>query len=124
MTSSAHTAVGSGALQLVDNSSINNTAVGYNAGNAITSGDNNICIGYEADAAATLNGQIVIGTSVSGTAANTLTIKAGSSDTFTTAFVSTTGSSAGTLTNAPSVGNPVGYLNITLAGTTRYIPFW
>lgn len=35
-----------------------------------------------------------------------------------------TGASAGTLTNAPSVGNPVGYLSVNINGTERKIPYW
>ena len=35
-----------------------------------------------------------------------------------------TGSSAGTLTNAPSAGNPVGYLSVNINGTERKIPYW
>ena len=34
------------------------------------------------------------------------------------------GSSAGTLTNAPAVGNPTGYLTLKINGTNRKIPFW
>jgi trimeric autotransporter adhesin len=37
----------------------------------------------------------------------------------------TTGSSTGTLTNVPnSGGNPTGYIEITVNGTTAYIPYW
>lgn len=37
-----------------------------------------------------------------------------------------TGSSnqAGTLTNAPVVGNPAFWMPISLAGTIRYVPCW
>lgn len=35
-----------------------------------------------------------------------------------------TGSSAGTLTNAPSAGNPAGYLSVNINGTERKIPYW
>ena len=35
-----------------------------------------------------------------------------------------TGASAGTLTNAPSAGNPVGYLSVNINGTERKIPYW
>lgn len=35
-----------------------------------------------------------------------------------------TGAAAGTLTNAPTAGNPVGYLSVTINGTERFIPYW
>ena len=35
-----------------------------------------------------------------------------------------TGAGAGTLTNAPSAGNPVGYLSVNINGTERFIPYW
>lgn len=35
-----------------------------------------------------------------------------------------TGASAGTLTNAPSAGNPTGYLSVDINGTERKIPYW
>lgn len=38
--------------------------------------------------------------------------------------VKTDGASAGTLTNAPSVGNPTGFLKVTINGTLSYIPYW
>lgn len=38
--------------------------------------------------------------------------------------VVTAGAAAGTLTNAPSAGNPVGYLQISINGTVRKVPFW
>lgn len=36
----------------------------------------------------------------------------------------TDGAQTGTLTNAPTAGNPAGYLKVTINGTTSYIPFW
>ena len=36
----------------------------------------------------------------------------------------TTGSSVGTLTNAPAVGNPHAYLEMVINGRTSYIPYW
>jgi hypothetical protein len=50
-----------------------------------------------------------------------------SSTTLHTSSVSLTngaGSSVGTLTNAPSVGNPTKWIPIVDNGTTRYIPCW
>lgn len=38
--------------------------------------------------------------------------------------VKTNGASAGTITNAPSAGNPTGFIQITINGTTSYIPYW
>jgi hypothetical protein len=40
------------------------------------------------------------------------------------AFTNGAGASAGTLTNAPSVGNPTKWIPINDNGTTRYIPCW
>ena len=44
--------------------------------------------------------------------------------TSTATWTSGAGSSAGTLTNAPSVGNPTSWIPINDNGTTRYIPAW
>jgi hypothetical protein len=44
--------------------------------------------------------------------------------TTTTTVTTGAGSSAGTLTNAPSVGNPTKWIPFNDAGTTRYIPAW
>lgn len=41
-----------------------------------------------------------------------------------TAITSGAGASAGTLTNAPAVGNPTSWIPINDNGTTRYIPAW
>ena len=35
-----------------------------------------------------------------------------------------TGSAAGTLSNAPTAGNPAGYLQVTINGTLSYLPYW
>ena len=42
----------------------------------------------------------------------------------TTALSNGAGSSAGTLTTAPSVGNPTKWIGIDDGGVTRYIPAW
>lgn len=39
-------------------------------------------------------------------------------------LVKTNGAQVGTLTNAPSAGNPTGFAQITVNGTTSYIPYW
>jgi len=44
--------------------------------------------------------------------------------TTTTTLTNGSGSSAGTLTNAPAVGNPTKWIPINDNGTTRYIPAW
>jgi len=36
----------------------------------------------------------------------------------------TTGAGAGTLSNAPTAGNPTGYLKIVVDGATKAIPYW
>lgn len=38
--------------------------------------------------------------------------------------VKTNGASVGTLSNAPSAGNPTGFIQITVNGTTSYVPYW
>lgn len=55
-----------------------------------------------------------------------LTKPGGTIPIFTTnsAITSGAGASAGTLTNAPSVGNPTKWIPINDNGTTRYIPAW
>lgn len=44
--------------------------------------------------------------------------------TTTSALTNGAGASAGTITNAPSVGNPTKWIPINDNGTTRYIPAW
>ena len=44
--------------------------------------------------------------------------------TTSTALSNGAGSSAGTLTNAPAVGNPTKWIGINDNGTTRYVPAW
>jgi hypothetical protein len=44
--------------------------------------------------------------------------------TTSTALTDGVGASAGTITNAPSVGNPTKWIGINDNGTTRYIPAW
>ncbi len=62
-----------------------------------------------------------------GTPGNRVVIGANSDTTNINARINgktSTGSSAGTLTNAPSAGNPVGYLSVSINGTERKIPYW
>ena len=53
-----------------------------------------------------------------------VTIGKGTSGQHTLNTLSTTGASVGTLTNVPVSGNPAGYIQITINGSTHYIPYW
>jgi hypothetical protein len=56
-----NTALGASALYLIDNGGNGNTAIGYQAGDSITTGDYNVCIGYNIDVpSATANYQVNI----------------------------------------------------------------
>ena len=70
-----HYNVAVGSRALFNNNGEQNVAIGFQAGNIITTGEKNVIIGYNADTSAT-NGinQIVIGTSVTGQGDNTVTI--------------------------------------------------
>ena len=60
-TAEHNTAIGYQALYGIDDNGDGNVAVGWKAGNAITSGTNNTVIGYDADANATGTNQIACG---------------------------------------------------------------
>ncbi len=60
-TAEHNTAIGYQALYGIDDNGDGNVAVGWKAGNAITSGTNNTVIGYDADANATGTNQIAVG---------------------------------------------------------------
>ena len=82
------------------------TAPSGTAGNAIT---------FTERANITTTGLAVTGT---------LTTSSTTLHTSSVALTNGAGSSAGTLTNAPSVGNPTKWIPIVDNGTTRYIPCW
>jgi hypothetical protein len=72
-----NTAIGSGAMSGsgTTNASTNNVAIGRDAGNNITSGNNNICIGsFSKPLAGGNNNETVIGTNLTGMGSNTTTI--------------------------------------------------
>ena len=68
---------------------------------------------------------VVILRYIPGTNASSFTV-AGSTSTVNVSVNSktSTGSETGTLTNAPSSGNPVGYLSVNINGVERKIPYW
>jgi hypothetical protein len=67
----------------------------------------------------------VLGVSTTGLAVTgTLTTSSTTLHTSSVALTNGAGSSAGTLTNAPAVGNPTKWIPIVDNGTTRYIPCW
>lgn len=57
-------------------------------------------------------------------AAGGLTVGSATMITTTTSFTDGAGVAAGTLTNAPSAGNPTKWIPVSDNGTTRYIPAW
>lgn len=62
LTGAGNTGLGSDALLLTTGS--NNTAIGYQAGNALTTGSNNTVIGYDADvSSATVSNEMTLGNS-------------------------------------------------------------
>jgi len=65
-------AVGSGALSAARDPSTRNTALGFNAGTALTTGNDNVVIGANATVTATLNNQIAIGSGATTSASNSI----------------------------------------------------
>ena len=75
LTGDHNTAVGNMAGKLLQVAAHENTFVGSNAGDVVTTGSDNICIGYGADTDdATATNQIVIGHSTTGVADNSVTL--------------------------------------------------
>jgi hypothetical protein len=70
-TAELNTAIGFEALFLIDDNGDGNVAVGYQAGDSITSGTNNTVIGYGADADATGTNQIACGNGAVAAGSNT-----------------------------------------------------
>jgi trimeric autotransporter adhesin len=90
LTGSYNTALGEAALTVVRGVAAGNTAVGEGAGSTITTGTNNVYIGYSAAAnAATDSNEIVIGEGTTGGGSNTATI--GNSSITSVALGSATG---------------------------------
>jgi hypothetical protein len=54
----------------------------------------------------------------------TVSVGSGTIITSTVSLTDGHGASAGTITNAPSVGNPTTWIGINDNGTTRYVPAW
>lgn len=120
-----------------------NVCIGYGAGGVLAAGNYNICIGY--NSTSNSNNAIVIGDGTGGnlavdynyttpatwTFANTVRVNGDiySNDPTYLIRASTTltngaGGSAGTLTNAPAIGNPTKWIAIDDNGTKRQIPAW
>ena len=75
LTGSHNTAVGSNAGLLLQGAATQNALIGMNAGNVITTGTNNTCLGHEADTDdATATNQSVIGQGTTGVADNSVTL--------------------------------------------------
>jgi hypothetical protein len=55
---------------------------------------------------------------------NAITFASASLPSTTTTFTNGAAANIGTLTNAPSVGNPTKWIPVDDNGTTRYIPAW
>lgn len=67
LTGSNNTAVGTDALLLLQGAAANNTALGFQAGNSITTGSSNILIGYDVDTpTATTSNHLNIGNTIYG----------------------------------------------------------
>lgn len=87
--------------------------------------------GYDYNPAAVqITGGAIDGTSIGATTASTgkfTTLTNGSAAALVSSSVALTngaGASAGTITNAPSIGNPTKWIPINDNGVTRYIPSW
>jgi hypothetical protein len=139
-TGSYNTAVcGSQGLHGITTGSYNTVVGPYLAGTNFTGGDSyNVIIGsYRgtsgksstivlSDGNATVQLDYGDTTASVWTFASKIAVPGGTSPVFTTTSAVTTGagSSAGTLTNAPSVGNPTKWIPFNDNGTTRYFPAW
>lgn len=150
-TASSNTAVGTSALGSTTTGG-ENASIGNNAGNANTTGVQNTFVGAEAGntgSTGTLTNATAIGYNTQVTQSDTVILGNGAdigigtstptarlnvSGTVTfdapdTGFringqTDGAGASLGTLTNAPSSGNPNFWLPINIAGTVRYFPGW
>ena len=115
---------GAGQLQFVDSTaSVTPIAI---SGGAVGSGV--ISHAYSLDASgttasATFAGGIYVAKTIL-CGSKITTLGGATFHTTSTALTNGAGSSAGTLTNAPSVGNPTKWIGINDNGTTRYIPAW
>lgn len=118
----------------------NNTFIGYNTGRGITTGGSNTIIGASVSGlSASLSSQIILATNGSIKAQFDSTLNGNwnlqggdgvytNSTTFMlrskVALSNGAAANTGTLTNAPSSGNPSKWLPYDDNGTTRYIPAW
>lgn len=98
------------------------------AGNKNSSNNFVICNGSDLTATPLLTidsaGKVGVGETTPGTL---LTVGANSDTTNQNIRINgktSTGASAGTLTNTPSAGDPAGYLSVNINGTERKIPYW
>lgn len=96
--------------------------------NVLSGATNNLSI-WSANAQTFYTGSgtlaLTLDTSQNATFAGTIkTIGGATFHTTSTSLSNGAGSSAGTLTTAPSVGNPTKWIGINDNGTTRYIPAW
>ena len=88
----------------------------YLGGNPLSSGPNYSIYSADSGATAYFAGQI--------TATGGLTVGTSTLLTSNVALTNGAAASAGTLTNAPAIGNPTKWIPINDNGTTRYIPAW
>ena len=75
LTGANNAVLGYGAGYPMEGASSGNSLFGSSAGNTLTTGSNNVCVGYDADvSAATASNQIVIGKGVTGTGNNEIAL--------------------------------------------------
>lgn len=152
-TGSSNVGVGSGALQgtLGTNTAATTTAVGFNAGTAVTnstlncfygssagstvqSGSKNVIVGASSTGRSDLDQSILIGynnavsTTVSGSIALGVGITVSASNTL---YLGSAGTTLTTGTSSPSAGaagalpaTPAGYLTVVINGVSRQIPYY
>lgn len=102
-----------------------NTVVGFNANFAVTSIPMSLRINTVEAIGISVNRNVSVGAPVSG---QTFTVApspaAGELIATSSALTTGAGASAGTLTNAPSAGNPTKWIKINDNGTVRSVPAW
>lgn len=107
-----------------------NTFIGTYAGALTTTGYYNVLIGLGAQAPAPdASNFINIGDTIKGDMSNgpieiTKDLQLDTGNLIFVGATSTPGASAGTLTNAPAVGNPQTWLQVTINSVVHFIPAW
>jgi trimeric autotransporter adhesin len=128
LTGNYNTAVGDAALDTIQGTAAGNTAVGYQAGysgTGLTTGTNNVYIGYNAAAyAATDTNEIVLGEGTTGNGSNTITLgNASITKTLLQGNVGINNPSPGALLDMGQASTTTGTMRLESGGSAYYTQF-